>query len=198
MPSPFPGMDPFLEHPGVFPDLHDRLVVNLSDAVQAGLPDPYFAGIGSRIWVETSYRYIEPDVRVHRRDDEAARLDESGGGVAVAPAVRSKPVLVTVPHDERRESFVQVFFGADDARLVAVIEVLSRTNKTPGEHGRELYRRKQREILESKTHLVEIDLLRSGTHTTAVALDLARAKAGPFDYHVSMGGTIAARQGPAG
>ncbi|MBI3463061.1 MAG: DUF4058 family protein, partial [Planctomycetes bacterium] len=51
MPSPFPGMDPFLEHPGIFPDLHDSLVTYLREALQPRLPSPYYAGIGSRIWV---------------------------------------------------------------------------------------------------------------------------------------------------
>ena len=26
MPSPFPGMDPYLEDPAVYPDLHERLL----------------------------------------------------------------------------------------------------------------------------------------------------------------------------
>ncbi len=63
---------------------------------------------------------------------------------------------------------------------------MSLTNKTPGEHGRDLYLRKQREVLAAKVHLVEIDLLRGGEHTTAVpAGRLARA-AGEFEYHVSI------------
>jgi hypothetical protein len=59
-------------------------------------------------------------------------------------------------------------------------------NKTPGEHGRDLYRRKQRELLASQVHLVEIDFLRGGEHTTAVPLDLAEGACGAFDYHVSV------------
>jgi hypothetical protein len=92
---------------------------------------------------------------------------------------------VELPHDERHESFVQICVGkGEDRRLVTMIEVLSPTNKRPGEHGRDLYLRKQREILASKVHLVEIDLLRSGEHTTAVPKELAFEEAGPFDYHV--------------
>src|SRR5262249_13162389 len=55
---------------------------------------------------------------------------------------------------------------------------------TPGDHGRDLYVQKQREVLRSEVHLVEIDLLRAGTHCTAVPLEPALAQAGPFDYHV--------------
>lgn len=185
MPSPFPGMDPYLEHPEVFPDLHDSLTIYLREYLQPRLPEPYFAGIGSRVWVEISQRYIEPDVNVLRPRNGNATNPSSGGGVAVAARPRSEPVVVTVPHDEHRETFVEIHARQDKHdRLVTCIEILSLANKTPGEHGRELYLRKQKEILDSKTNLVEIDLLRGGEHTTAVPLDLAQAQAGRFDYHV--------------
>ena len=38
--------------------------------------------------------------------------------------------------------------------------------------------------MHSKVHLVELDLLRSGQHTTAVPRDRLEAKSGRFDYHV--------------
>ena len=68
MPSPFPGMDPYLEHPAVFPGLHNRLIVVLSELLQAALPAPYYAEIGERVWVEVSQRFIEPDGIVLRPD----------------------------------------------------------------------------------------------------------------------------------
>lgn len=46
MPSPFPGMDPCLEHPEIFPGLHDRLIAYLSEALQPVLPSPYYADLG--------------------------------------------------------------------------------------------------------------------------------------------------------
>lgn len=60
MPSPFPGMDPWLEHPDVFPDVHDRLVTYISDALNERLPSPYFANTATRVWVEISERMIGP------------------------------------------------------------------------------------------------------------------------------------------
>jgi hypothetical protein len=72
----------------------------------------------------------------------------------------------------------------DKRRLVCTIEILSLTNKTPGEKGQRLYHRKQRDVLRRKVHMVEIDLLRAGQHTTAVALDWAQELTGDFDYHV--------------
>ena len=67
--------------------------------------------------------------------------------------------------------------GTDDV-VVAVVEILSPSNKTRGDHGRNLYVAKQQETLLSPAHLIEIDLLRAGMHATAVPIDLARARAG--------------------
>lgn len=144
MPSPFPGMDPFLEHPDIFPGLQDRLIAYVSEASQPNLPPDYFADIGRRSWVEISERYIGPDIQVLR--------DE-------------------LPRGKTR-------------RLVNSIEILSPTNKMPREHNRDLYLKKQREILDSKVNLVEIDLLRGGEHTTTVPEDRLLLKAGSFEFHV--------------
>jgi hypothetical protein len=119
---------------------------------------------------------------LHRDDERAANASSlSEGGVAI---IEGEPVVVTVPHDEIREPYLEIYAGIEGERLVTCVEVLSLTNKTPGAHGRDLYLQKQREIIESQTHLVEIDLLRGGEHSTAVPLDRALAKTGPFDYHV--------------
>ncbi len=91
----------------------------------------------------------------------------------------------TIADGPFREPFVEIRRrdGSDD-RLVAAIEILSPANKTPGNPGRESYLDKQREVLAGETHLIEVDLLRGGTHTTAVPRELALEKTGPFDYHV--------------
>ena len=186
MPSPFPGMDPYQEHPALFPGLHGRLVANLSEALQACLPAPYFAEFEERLWVEVSERPIEPNVSDFRVERTPGGR-EGAGGLATEVATRSRPVLITVPFEERRETWVEIRTRHDEGEwLVASIEVLSLTNKTPGRRGRALYLQKQREILDSQVHLVEIDLLRGRTHATAVPLDLALEQAGPFDYHVAI------------
>jgi hypothetical protein len=176
-------MDPYLEHPAVFPGLHNRFIAVLSEFLQATLPAPYYAEIGERVWVEVSQRFIEPDTSVLHREPERGG---TSGSVVMADT-RSRPVVVTVPHDERREPLVEIRATGEGAdRLVTAVELLSPSNKTPGERGRELYLRKQRELLDSPTHLVEIDLLRGGVHATAVPLDRLTALVGPFDYHVSV------------
>jgi hypothetical protein len=188
MPSPFPGMDPYLEHPEIFPDFQDSAITYLREALQASLPAPYFAALGRRVWIEVSRRSVGPDVQIQR---SRTGIPSSRPVVAVAAAVAmqriARPVAVKVAHDEFREPFVEIFTrGAEGKRLVTSIEVLSLSNNTPGEQGRELYLRKQKEILASKAHLVEIDLLRAGEHVSAVPLENATEVCGDFDYHASI------------
>lgn len=184
MPSPFPGMDPFLEHPDHFPTLHGSLVFCIQEALQPLLPEPYYAKMNQRVWLELSRRYVEPDVNVLRAERPTG---DPGRGAAVATAAPTEPVRVTVPLEEFQETFVEIYtrHGADK-RLVTSIEVLSLANKTPGRKGRSLYLSKQKGLLEGQVNLVEIDLLRGGEHAAAVPRELAVETAGPFDYHVSV------------
>ncbi len=183
MPSPFPGMDPYLESPQFFPGLHEGLIFCLREALQPNLPEPYYADIRTRVWIETSRRSIEPDVdliRGPRVPRQVSARDEPTGAVAVA----RPPVVVAVPGEEVTEVYLEIHTVQGDEPLVTAIEILSPTNKTPGVHGRTRYLQKQEELLNSRVNLVEIDLLRGGQHTTAVTYNLALAQAGPFDYHV--------------
>jgi hypothetical protein len=107
--------------------------------------------------------------------------------VAVAEPNVTQPIVIHVPHDERIESLIEICVGrGTDRRVVTVIEVLSPSNKTIGEHGRSLYLQKQKELLDAKTHLLEIDLLRSGLHSTAVPRNRLDRKVSYFDYHVCL------------
>ncbi len=48
MPSPFPGMDPYLENPVWFPNLHHDLIFCIKQMLQVRLPESYYAQIMSR------------------------------------------------------------------------------------------------------------------------------------------------------
>jgi hypothetical protein len=189
MPSPFPGMDPYLESPDWFPSLHDGLITFLVGALMRRLPEPYYAKSRQRVWLEYTHKPIEPDADVLHSGLGRSRWREARGGVAVAePVDLAEPLVVsveTIEHDPYEEPFVEIRRrdGSDD-RLVAAIEILSPANKTPGNPGRQSYLDKQGEVLAGETHLIEIDLLRGGTHATAVPREFVIEKAGPFDYHV--------------
>ena len=61
---------------------------------------------------------------------------------------------------EVREGYLEIREVAT-REVIIVIEVLSPTNKHPG-RGRKIYQDKRQSILGSQTHLIKIDLLRSG------------------------------------
>jgi hypothetical protein len=182
-------MDPYLENPDWFPCLHDGLIFGALESLQARLPGPYYAQSTQRVWLEVSHRSVEPDVDVIHSGRRPSRWGENEGGVAIAEEIDvADPVVVSVEaieHDPFEEPFIEVRRKeGSQVRLVASIEVLSPANKTIGNPGREKYLAKQQELLAGQVHLIEIDLLRGGTHATAVPRDIALAKTGPFDYHV--------------
>ena len=185
MPSPFPGMDPFLEDPAGFRDFHDTLVVSLRFDLQARLPPGYFTRTNRRVWIEASERpvFSDLDVSIRRGRPHGA----AGGGVA---AVGTPLVIEGVATEPEWQTYLEVFDrnrGRD--RLVTAVEVLSPINKRAGENARGSYLQKQRELIAGSVSLLEIDLLREGVHSTAVDGDGLRSEAGRFDYHVCLSDT---------
>lgn len=165
MPSPFPGMDPWLEDPTVWADFHDALAGEIRAILNQSLPEPYYAQLGVReelgIVGEAGTRRIIPDVSVQR--PEVSRRDEASS-VAVLAGPRSEvaeSVEVEVFDEPQQVSFVEIRDARSGHEVVTLIEILSPSNKQPGDD-RENYRRKRDEILTSRTSLIEIDLLRDG------------------------------------
>ncbi|MCS6946604.1 MAG: DUF4058 family protein, partial [Steroidobacteraceae bacterium] len=66
MPSPFPGMDPYLESAVYWRDLHMCLITHIRAALQPLLRPNYNARIEERLYVTPSQRSIYADVSVHR------------------------------------------------------------------------------------------------------------------------------------
>jgi hypothetical protein len=184
MPSPFPGMDPYLEHPVRWPGLHHRLIGQISDALNAVLPPQYIADIGERLYVVQGRRSIYPDAFLIERPLPAPPVGPTGGSTAVL-AASDPPLVITAQPEERREAFVEIIAAEDQSQVVTVIEVLSPTNKAAGSEGRRQYLEKQSALLASQTHLIEIDLLRQGEYTVAAPRDGLLTPV-PWDYLVSL------------
>ncbi len=182
MPSPFPGMDPWLERSPVFPDVHNSLIYTLKAAILAALPETYFIAGENRVYVDPELRRV-PDIGVFGPNGTA----EHGPDAAVATITRAgllaaatEPVV-----DPVEEQYLEIR-SMEDERLVTAIEIVSLANKKAGDNGRTSYQQKQGEYRLSGVNLVEIDLLRAGRHTTAVPEARLRAVGGEFDYHVSL------------
>ena len=182
MPSPFPGMDPYLEHPGLWPGVHQRLITYIADELNSRLPPGYIADIGERLYVVEPDRSIYPDAIILEQPLASAIRSEGRGGVMTAS---DPPWELSVTAPQIREVFVQILAGADYGQVVTAVEVLSPANKAPGSEGHRLYRTKQRELLHSEVSLLEIDLLRSGAHSVAAPLD-ELVHRGTWDYLVSL------------
>src|SRR5688500_16865975 len=93
MPSPFPGMDPYLEHPEFFPDLHDSLVIYLREALQSLLPEPSYVGARSRVWVGPARCFVEPDVILSPANGPLSAQPGEGAGLEGAVAVRLRQAV---------------------------------------------------------------------------------------------------------
>ena len=167
MPSPFPGMDPYLEDPILWPSVHHRLIAYMGDALTAILPSRYVANIAERLSVSEPDRDIYPDASVL---EDRPRPPVADVGASTA-AVCDPPWQVEMVAEEVREAFIEILPVANLQQVVTIIEILSPGNKAPSSQGRQLYRAKQRQVLASPTHLLEIDLLRAGLHTVAATRD---------------------------
>ena len=171
MPSPFPGMDPYLEEPSQWPGVHQRLITYMADAMQPRIRPRYHVLIGERVYIAEPPQSFYPDVTLLQYPAQRAPADS---GVAVAEP--DTPTAVGNYLDAaQRQPFIEIVH-ADTGTVVTIIEVLSPSNKIGA--GREEYLRKQERILSSGTHLVEIDLLRVGEHTVACPKERL-----PVPYH---------------
>jgi hypothetical protein len=170
----FPGMDPYLEVAELWPGFHNSLIVYISDFLQPLLRPRYIAAIEERVFVERPQpREFIPYVR-YKQD----RPPSEQGGTGVLDA--DEALEVQLPALEMHESYLEILDRHSGQRVVAVLEVLSPANKYAGP-GRDSYVAKQREVLASQAHLIEIDLLRRGPHTMAVSEWIARQHAS-YDY----------------
>ena len=158
MPSPFPGMDPFIEAQ-VWDDFHSVFNPLLQEMLNPHVRPRYVTRVQHRVVLEREdgepqERY--PDVGVFATGDWTPGSDTTGG-LAVA-----EPQTVTMPSpDEYRLHFVEIR-EAKSGRLVTVIETLSPSNKRPSGADRDSYLAKRQEVLRSHASFVEIDLLRRG------------------------------------
>jgi hypothetical protein len=174
MASIFPGMDPYLEARATWPGLHSSLIVAIKRNLQPLLLPAYYAESVERLYIEYPQHNIYPDVAVIKKPS----VERRGGS---ATLVADDPLLVSWDY-QQKEYYLEIReVGTDE--VIAVIEVLSPTNKTPGANGRDLYVRKQQEVLASPVHLVEIDLLRDGVATVQAAPAKMLGR-GHYDYAV--------------
>ncbi len=147
MPSPFPGMDPYLEDPEFWSGFQRGFLSSVCALVNGALPAAYSARLGTRGWL--------------RRIPCTNRLDRRLPANASPPAngIQATPYATLLEGRKEAQALVEIV-ASPHARLTGVIELLTPENKEDG-CSRNAYLARRSEHLAS-TSFVEIDLLRSG------------------------------------
>lgn len=166
MPSPFPGMDPFIERDS-WEDFHTRLNVVMGDLLNERLPDRYVAKTETRVTIADPFedeplRNRVPDVFVTEASDSWAKRSDGETATAVAT-----PLLTEFAQPEEAAQHFLTIRDTKSRTVLTVIETLSPDNKRGGQ-GPTQYETKRQEVLQPDASLVEIDLLRGGRRLRTV------------------------------
>lgn len=154
----FPGIDPFVESQGFWPDFHASFLIYWRDALNDRLPDQYEVRIEERVNVvnlsEEERKRMEPDLALERHKGNGSPAAGTGGVATLEP--------VTIPllmEEEQRETYLEILHRPNRT-LVTILELLSPANKE--EPGRSVYLAKRNALIHSPVHLVELDFLLKG------------------------------------
>lgn len=158
MPSPFPGMNPYFEQPGVWRGFHGHLISQMAFALTPQAIPRYFVNYEVSVYIDRGED--ERDLLGYA-DATVTRNPDATGHVTGGTATLEAPETGTVRYGAIKQTHRWLTIrDTGTRRVVTVIELLSPSNKMGGNRGE--YLRKRRRILRSATHLVEIDLLRGG------------------------------------
>lgn len=176
MPSPFPGMDPYLEGV-IWPDVHQSLANEIRKRLAPQLRPGYVARLALTVFHDDpsidGIGIVYPDVEITRRS-MGALLHELQARVVepMATDIRVSwqpipPAPLVVPILDALE-FHQVTVEVRDTlknELVTAIELISPANKR--EPGLAEYQKKRQKLMDAGVNLLEIDLIRRGTRPIA-------------------------------
>ena len=109
MRMPFPGMDPYLEHPLLWHEAYTRLIVAFANQLRPRLLPRYVAKVEHRVFLE------EPEQPEQQRipDLLVEKLRDNGSGtVAVQPSLAAPVILEAegfqFQEEEISEAYIQV------------------------------------------------------------------------------------------
>lgn len=167
MPSPFPGMDPFLEKNPIFHELHTQILAEAQARLQPQIRPRYVARL-ERHLSEGSVWGLDVE-SMDRKEPDVAIVEGRPSGDAISPtAVLTEPTIREYEEldpeelEMRKQRRIVIYVNARPRLAVTSIELLSPSNKQPGAVARERYLEKRASALHGGLHWVEIDLLRGG------------------------------------
>jgi len=186
MPSPFPGMDPFLEKNPIFQELHTQFLAEAQALLQPQLRPKYVARLERHLTEGAAWGLeLEGGSLEGKEPDLVVVRGPHGGPAPSEAAVLARPSatqIETISPEElalRKQRRIVVYVNSRPRIAVAAIELLSPSNKERGSLGQRRYLEKRGSALHSGLHWVEIDLLRQGERPP-VPVELKT----PFDYMV--------------
>ncbi len=162
MPSPFPGIDPYLEQSAFWSSFHSRLIVAIADYIAPQIMPKYYIEVETRTYSQSADSELLigiPDAVVFSSVGKFA-LPQNTVDDTSNVAILNRPQQVRLPMRVKvKERYLEVRELGTDA-VITAIELLSPTNKRVGK-GRIAYEEKRQQILDSASHFIELDLLRS-------------------------------------
>lgn len=172
MPSPFPGMNPYLEQPSVWEDFHSRFITYAGESLATQVRPNFLVKLEERVFIhepsadERRKLLGKPDIALLEatpiRQPSAQATATSIATTTVDPDLNQvRSIITTIPDvDIERHAVIEIR-DRQDRQLVTMIELLSPTNKRYGPD-REQYLLKRSSMMFSTVSIVEIDLLRGG------------------------------------
>lgn len=166
--NPFPGMNPYLEERGLWPGVHNSIIVGLRDFLAPQLRPEYSVSMQERVQISDepgtngngAGGFRIPDAAVLSVGAHAGATTPGGALRFPAPERNEDAIAVRLPPTDLLREYYLEMRRVSNREVVAVIEVLSPSNKSSD--GRQSYLAKRAAILYSPVHLIEIDLLRAG------------------------------------
>ncbi len=169
VPSPFPGMNPFMEHSDFWTTVHFLMIGAMPHRLAAQVRSGFLVHVDSHVWIHelvddeegrgSGKRLLGRGEAFISKVGASTEADFVSSEAATAVLTPARRILIPTVDIER-----QHYLEIRDKRsreIVTILELLSPANKNSGPD-RVQYLNKRAEILASPAHLVEIDLLRCG------------------------------------
>jgi hypothetical protein len=151
-------MDPYLEHRGLWEEVHTGLIAEIQQFLAPLVRPRYRVAVERRAYLAVlspDDLVGKPDVLVVSPARAPVQTTPAGTPSTVTPQVAELPMA-----EEVIERYIEIR-EVTTGDVITVVEILSHSNKS-SRQGREQYERKRLTVLASLTNLVEIDLLRAG------------------------------------
>ncbi len=167
--SPFPGMDPYLEDPAGWPDVHHSLLSTIREHIAAVVSPHFYVRVEERVYLtdgltdEHDTQFIPDVIITTRRKSTVQQLPLSATATITEPAI-----VEEVIGEEVHDYYLEVR-DARSHKVVTAIELLSPANKIKNSRGYKKLQEKKHLLRQGGAHWLEIDLLRAGERSTKLA-----------------------------